>query len=73
MLAFSSINGQTAYGRVVSSSDREAFAPGDFVSLTLLPYDMAVLKQGSIETTLCGPDYGDLAPESLFKTFPCGA
>jgi len=72
-LMFERMDGSTAFGRVVSSNDERVFAPGSEVLLMLLPYDMATLEHLGYETTLCGPDYPDLAPKSLFDTFPCGA
>ena len=72
-LVFNHVDGPTAFGRVVTSSDQLSFAPGSEVSLTLLPYDMATLRRGLNETTLCGPNYADLAPKSIFETHPCGA
>jgi dipeptidyl aminopeptidase/acylaminoacyl peptidase len=72
-LTFTQVDGQTAYALVNDSNDWAVFEPGTLVSLTLLPYGMALLKQGSTETTLCGPDYSKVAPESLIQTTPCGA
>lgn len=72
-LVFSRIDGQTAIGRVTSSNDQTTFRLGSEVLLTLLPYDMASLIHNRYETILCGPDYAELAPESLRETLPCGA
>jgi hypothetical protein len=65
-LIFTSINGDTAYG---------SFDDGGSVSLTLLPYDMALLTDltSGDQTELCGPEFGDLAPSSLVQSSPCGA
>jgi hypothetical protein len=73
-LAFSRSDGQTADGQVIASNMTEVFSPDGAVALTLLPYDMALLRrQNNPDTTLCGPDFGRLAPESVRKTLPCGA
>jgi hypothetical protein len=73
-LAFDRVDGATAFGRVLSSNNEPMFPLDSEVILMLLPYDMAMLRHGvGYETTLCGPDYANLAPESLFETFPCGA
>jgi serine/threonine-protein kinase len=73
-LAFDRVDGATAFGRVLSSNDESMFPLDSEVLLTLLPYDMATLRHGLVyETTLCGPDYADLAPQSLRETLPCGA
>ena len=65
-------DGSTAIGRVVSSNDERVFARGPEVRLTVLPYDMATLTHLGYDTTLCGPDYADLAPASVIETLPCG-
>jgi hypothetical protein len=72
-LVFDRVDGPTAFGRVVTSSDQSSFALGSEVSLTLLPYDMATLRYGLYEMTLCGPNFADLAPKSISDTLPCGA
>ena len=66
------VDGQTAHGVVVGTTQPRTLAPGPF-TLTLLPYGMARLDQFGQQLELCGPDYADLAPESLRETFPCGA
>ena len=70
---FERADGSTAIGRVVSTNDERVFARGPEVRLTLLPYDMATLTHLGYDTTLCGPDYAELAPTSVVDTFPCGA
>lgn len=72
-LVFDRVDGVTAFGRVSSSSDQLTLASGSEVLLTLLPYDMAMLRHNGYETTLCGPNFGGLAPKSVFETYPCGA
>ena len=67
-LSFEREDGSTAIGRVVSSNDERVFARGPEVRLTLLPYDMATLTHLGYDTTLCGPDYADLAPKSLLRS-----
>lgn len=65
-LTFTSHDSNTAYG---------AYDDGGTVSLTLLPYDMALLTDldSGDQTVLCGPDFGNLAPQSLIESSPCGA
>jgi len=72
-LMFERVDGSSAFGHVVSSNDERVFARGPEVRLTVLPYDMATLTHLGYDTTLCGPDYADLAPKSVIETFPCGA
>jgi hypothetical protein len=72
-LLFTRMEGQTAYGQVATSNDAGVLAPGESVSLTLLPYDMALLHRVSSETKLCGPNFARLAPKSLLDSAPCGA
>jgi len=70
---FERVDESTASGRVASSNDEGMFPSGSEVLLTLLPYDMATLRHGGYETTLCGPNYAELAPQSVLETYPCGA
>ena len=72
VLVFNRVQGKTAYGQVTSTTDPQTLAEGP-VSLVLLPYGMARLVQGSDEIDLCGPDFADLAPDSVRNTYPCGA
>ena len=74
-IVFDRVVGETAYGRVQGSTD-EATLSGN-VSLTLQPYDMASLefldRPESEPTVLCGPNYGQEAPDWLKEQSPCGA
>ncbi len=73
-LTFSRTDGVVAYGTVTQSVASSGFETGDDVSLTLLPYGMAVLsRHGAGPHPLCGPNYGRLAPADLIKSGPCGA
>ena len=71
-IVFSHVEGDTAHGDVIESSDPGLLAPGP-AALTLLPYGMALLIHGGREIELCGPDFVALAPEELRLMFPCGA
>ncbi len=71
-IVFRRIAWPVAFGDVLDTTQPEVLAPGP-VSLTLLPYGMARLSQGSRQFVLCGPDYADLAPEEVRRVFPCGA
>jgi hypothetical protein len=70
-LIFDSVVGETAYGRVLETNDPDLLSAQ--VSLTLQPYDMAVLETNGSSMTLCGPNFWEEAPESLQQEFPCGA
>jgi hypothetical protein len=58
-------------GNVDSSTDPELLDVGA-VSLTMQPYDMALLQQGGTQLTLCGEDSADLAP-TMDIVEACGA
>jgi len=70
-LLFDRIVGETAYGRVLETNDPSLLSAD--VSLTLQPYDMALLETNGSPMTLCGPDFWQEAPESLRQESPCGA
>jgi len=72
-IVFDRVVGETAYGWVQESTD-ELTLSGN-VSLTLQPYDMAVLETegGGGPGTLCGPNYWQEAPDWLKEQSPCGA
>jgi hypothetical protein len=71
-LVFSRVAGSTAFGAVIASNLSPVLAVRD-VSLTLQPYDTAVLRQGSKTLQLCGPRFEQEAPASVRQTNPCGA
>lgn len=70
-IVFRRIEWPVAFGEVLETTQPELLAPGP-VTLTLLPYGMAWLTQGSQRLVLCGPDYVELAPEEVRRLFPCG-
>jgi hypothetical protein len=70
-LIFDSVSGSTAYGQVLETND-PGLLSGD-VTLTLQPYDMALLESAGYSMTLCGPNFWQEAPESLRQESPCGA
>jgi hypothetical protein len=72
-IVFTDVVGDTAHGRVTASTDEATLAGR--VSLTLQPYDMAMLESEAWDgqETLCGPDFWQEAPEELQQQFPCGA
>jgi len=73
-LTFTRIDGVVAYGTVTESEPSSGFATGEDVSLTLLPYGMAVLlHHGTGRHPLCGPRYRELAPPEIKNSRPCGA
>jgi hypothetical protein len=71
-IVFRRVEWPVAYGEVLDTTQPEVLARGP-VTLTLLPYGMARLTQGSRQVVLCGPDYAELAPEAVRRLFPCGA
>jgi len=70
-LVFDRVVGDTAYGRVLETNEPDLLSAQ--VSLTLQPYDMAVLETDGSPMTLCGPNFWQEAPESLRQESPCGA
>jgi hypothetical protein len=69
---FGRVDGASAYGWVKDSTVEGTLAPGTPVSLTLLPYGLALLQDVSlVPTVLCGPDTE--MPDWLQETWPCGA
>lgn len=79
-IIFGSVDGATAYGWVKESNDESFLRDGLPVSLTLLPYGMALLEHISYSvergfrsesTVLCGPDME--MPDWLREKSPCGA
>jgi len=70
-LIFDRVVGETAYGRVLETNEPDLLSAQ--VSLTLQPYDMAVLETNGSPMTLCGPNFWQEAPESLRQESPCGA
>jgi hypothetical protein len=70
-LVFDRVVGETAYGRVLETNEPELLSAQ--VSLTLQPYDMALLESAGYSMTLCGPNFWQEAPESLRQESPCGA
>jgi len=66
-----SINGKTASGQVISSSDPSIVMVAPF-TLTILKYDMLEFNQGGITRTFCGSDFSKLAPKSILDSTPCG-
>jgi hypothetical protein len=72
-IVFTEVVGETAHGRVTASTDESTLAGG--VSLTLQPYDMALLESDAWagQETLCGPNYWQEAPDWLKEQSPCGA
>ena len=70
-LVFDRVVGETAYGRVLETNEPDLLSAQ--VSLTLQPYDMAVLETNGSLMTLCGPNFWQEAPESLRQESPCGA
>ncbi|TET98793.1 MAG: hypothetical protein E3J29_03325 [Dehalococcoidia bacterium] len=74
-IVFTRVGGATAYGWVKESTDERILSGR--VTLTLQPYDMALLESvGGFDVApivLCGPDYWQEAPESLREESPCGA
>jgi hypothetical protein len=72
-LVFFRVDGQSAFGTVVSSSDPGLLGLGE-VTLSLQPYGMARLEQlQRSPVELCGPDYLRLAPKPVREAMPCGA
>jgi hypothetical protein len=64
-ITFTSASGSTAYG---------SYDDGGQVTLTLLPYDMALLQDDTGEPVyLCGPNFSSLAPQSVVQQGLCGA
>lgn len=72
-IVFTGASSGTASGMVIESTVPDFLVPGGLVTLSLLPYDMAVLVQGETSITLCGPSFGELAPPDVFASSPCGA
>jgi len=75
-IIFGDVDGATAYGWVKETTDEDTFYLGAPVSLTLLPYGLALLRHSlqtpsSVPTILCGPDAE--MPGWLEDTRPCGA
>jgi len=72
-IVFTEVVGETARGSVIASTDEVTLSGG--VSLTLQPYDMALLGSAAWDgsLTLCGPNYWQEAPEELQQQSPCGA
>ena len=70
---FSGVSNGSAYGVVVESTVPDFLEPGGSVTLTLLPYDMALLMQGATSVTLCGPNFAQQAPPDVVASGPCGA
>jgi hypothetical protein len=72
-IVFTEVVGETAHGLVTASTDESTLAGG--VSLTLQPYDMALLESDAWagQETLCGPNYWQEAPDWLKEQSPCGA
>jgi hypothetical protein len=70
-LIFDSVSGSAAYGTVLDTNDPELLSGQ--VTLTLQPYDMALLESAGYSMTLCGPNFWQEAPESLRQESPCGA
>lgn len=71
-VVFSSFANDVANGYVISSNDSRIINKED-IQLKLLPYGMAQLIQGKIIITLCGTEFGKLAPKPLIEKSPCGA
>lgn len=65
-------NGSTADGEVTATDDTATWPPGPF-SITLGTYDTAQLRLNAEALTICGPDFGRLAPQALIDKAPCGA
>ena len=72
-LVFTRVEGASAYGRVLASTDSETFPAGGDIVLTLEPYGMARLWDGVAWTDLCGPRFADEAPREVVESAPCGA
>ena len=72
-IVFTEVVGDTAHGSVTASTDEATLAGG--VSLTLQPYDMALLESEAWpgQETLCGPNFYEEAPDELKQQSPCGA
>jgi hypothetical protein len=70
-LVFYRVDGQTALGVVIGSSDPTTLHVGA-VSLALGPDGLAQLKQVDHSMTLCGPEFARLAFPALKATAPCG-
>lgn len=71
-IAFSNVTDQDAEGEVLNTTDPSGLDVGP-VTLSLMPYDMASLRQGDHEIVLCGVNFSAEAPEDLASTYPCGA
>ena len=71
---FHRVDGRTAYGTVVGSTDTESLPLGP-LKLTVDDQGMAQLSQDGMDepTILCGPDYLKLAPPAVQAQSPCGA
>ena len=74
-ISFQTVNTSsgTAYGRVTSSSDPST-VPFGTLEMMLKPYGMAELRSGDqVVTTVCGPQFTQLAPPDVQSSLPCGA
>lgn len=66
------VEGRTAYGVIIASTDPATLEVGPFV-FNLMPYGMAEIDQGFFPIDLCGPMFFELAPPDLLDEQPCGA
>ena len=72
-ITFNQIEGPTAYGQVVLSSEAGVLRRGPVVS-TLFPYGLGRLDESDGGSAiLCGPRYLNEAPEEVRRSYPCGA
>jgi hypothetical protein len=70
-LALSATFGSSAVGTVLSSTGATTLAPGALVSITRLPFDMAVLVQNGSPLVLCGAQPSAGVPLTVRQA--CGA
>jgi hypothetical protein len=71
-IAFTRVDGQTAHGFVIGSTDTTRTAIGP-VTMTIDGNGMAQLRQIGQPSVLCGPDFARLAPHAVQDEHPCGA
>jgi hypothetical protein len=70
-IQFQNINGQSAFGLVLDSTDPARLTPGNGVSLVLLDHGLAIFTQPNTAWLLCGPGFLT-APDWLQLAWPCG-
>lgn len=71
-IAFLRIDGASAHGIVIGSTDPEVVSLGP-IMITLREHGTLEMQQGGEPLRFCGPDFATLAPPHVLAAAPCGA